>query len=248
MSADLFDIVIPVGPNDAALVASQVEATKRNVIGYRNIYLITHDPAISVDGCVTVYESLFPFSIDTVASAHGRRKRNGWYLQQLIKLYAGLVIPGILDRYLVIDCDTFFMKPTTFIANGKALYAFQTEHHRPYFVHMAEMLPLLTRVDPSKSGICHHMLFETKYVKELMELIESGSSARGRPFHRIFLETVEEKEREFSGASEYELYFNYMCKVHPNIITIRPLVYKGVSRLPVDEDCDYASCHWYQRK
>ena len=40
--------------------------------------------------------------------------RIGWYLQQLLKFYAGFVIPDILQRYLIIDCDTHFLKPTKF--------------------------------------------------------------------------------------------------------------------------------------
>lgn len=243
----LFDIVIPVGPKDVALVNTQVEFTKRNVLGYRNIYLVTCDPTVSVEGCITLYESLFPFSKATVAEIHGPHDRNGWYFQQLLKLYAGLVIPGILDRYLVIDCDTFFMRPTTFVYEGKSLYTSLTEYHPPYFEHMARLSPLLTRVDPEKSGICHHMLFETHFVKELMDLVEAGGN--GVPFYRRFLETVQEKEIPHSGSSEYELYFNYVCTVHPEAIYLRPLTYQGITHPPTEKEkeFDYVSCHWWTR-
>ena len=70
---------------------------------------------IVIDGCITIFEKIFPFSLDTVAKIHGKRDRNGWYLQQLLKLYAGKIIPNILDKYLVIDSDTFFLKPTKII-------------------------------------------------------------------------------------------------------------------------------------
>ena len=43
--------------------------------------------------------------------------------QVLVKIkYAGIVIKNILDKYLVIDSDTFFLKPTSFIKDGKCLY------------------------------------------------------------------------------------------------------------------------------
>jgi len=37
----LFDIVIPVGPHDLSIISSTIEYTQKNVIGYRNIYLIS---------------------------------------------------------------------------------------------------------------------------------------------------------------------------------------------------------------
>ena len=37
-----FDIVIPVGPNDKTIIEEQIKFTKKNIIGYRNIYLICY--------------------------------------------------------------------------------------------------------------------------------------------------------------------------------------------------------------
>ena len=161
-----FDIVIPVGPNDKNIIEKQIEYTKKNIIGYRNIYLICYDPNIKIDNCITINEKIFPFTIETVQKFHGKLKRNGWYLQQLLKLYSGLIIPDILERYLVIDSDTFFLKPTSFIKNNKCLYNFGKEYHKPYFIHMFRLHETLQKMDKNKSGICHHMIFETKYIKE----------------------------------------------------------------------------------
>ena len=36
----LFDIVVCVGPNDNDIVSDVLPYTQRNVIGYRNIYLV----------------------------------------------------------------------------------------------------------------------------------------------------------------------------------------------------------------
>lgn len=239
----VFDIVIPVGPNDRAVIEKQLTYTKRNVIGYRNIYLICYDPSISVDGCITVDESIFPFSIQTVANIHGKLDRNGWYLQQLLKFYAGQVIPNILDTYLVIDSDTFFLKPTNFIENEKPLYNYGSEHHVPYFIHMAKLDESLTRFNPYMSGICHHMIFETKYVIELMTKIERKHNLS---FYHVFLQWVDDKNG--SGASEYELYFNFMLHNHYDKIKVRKLNWKNVSVLADDNELDYISYHWYARQ
>ena len=71
----------------------------------------------------------------------GNTKRDGWYLQQLLKLYCGIIILDILDKYLVIDADTFFLKPTVFLENctNDCIYNLGTEYHEPYFKHMKRM-------------------------------------------------------------------------------------------------------------
>ena len=279
-----FDIVIAVGPNDVDYVKNQIKCTKKNIIGYRNIYLIPYDPTFAVEGCITVKESDFPFSKQTVEQYHGKLERNGWYLQQLLKLYAGIVIPGILDRYLVIDSDTYFIKPTSFITDdNKCLYSHGHNIHGPYFDHMSKLHTSLKRgswgVD--WSGICHHMMFETKYVRELFDLVESDKSPgiyrkvhpNGTPmrFYEIFLESVNKEDFTLSGASEYELYFNYMLIYHPDSIKLRHLPnaepqlnhtgdpdpqWKKKARLKLGEklaknpsnqckEHNYISCHWY---
>jgi len=37
----LFDIVIPIGPNDITVCRNQIKYTKLNVVGYRNIYIVS---------------------------------------------------------------------------------------------------------------------------------------------------------------------------------------------------------------
>ena len=45
----LFDIVIPVGPNDVNVIGNMINTTKKNIIGYRNIYLVSYVPTIIFD-------------------------------------------------------------------------------------------------------------------------------------------------------------------------------------------------------
>jgi len=240
----LFDIVIPVGPNDIPVIEKQIKYTKKNIIDYRNIYLICCDPSIIIDGCITISEDIFPFTMKTVAEHHGKLKRNGWYLQQLLKLYAGKIIPDILDKYLVIDSDTFFLKPTTFVENDKCLYNYGREYHKQYFVHMNKLDKDFIKIDKNKSGICHHMIFETKYINEIISRVEENHNDL---FYNVFLKTVTKKDYYLSGASEYELYFNYMLKYNPDKIQIRKLSWKNTNKVEINCNYDYISYHWYMR-
>jgi FkbM family methyltransferase len=239
-----FDIVIPVGRNDIDIIENQIEYTKKNIIGFRNIYLISYDISLKIKDCITISENIFPFSLETVAKYHGKRDRNNWYLQQLFKLYAGEFIPNILEDYLIIDADTFFLKPTSFFEDGKTLFNYGLEYHIPYFTHMSKLHPKLFKIDILKSGICHHMMFKTKYLKDLFEMVEKYHSNNGL-FYDIFLKYV--VDYNHSGASEYEIYFNFIQYKYPNDFKIRALNWKNSSSLDLNSDCDYISYHSYLR-
>ena len=241
-SNNIFDIVIPVGLNDKDKIYTQIEFTKKNIIGYRNIYLICYDPKIIIDGCITINENIFPFSLENVSNIHGKLNRNGWYLQQLLKLYALIIIPEILDKCLVIDADTFFLQPTVFIKNNKCLYNFGSEYHKSYFSHMLKLDNELTKVFQDKSGICHHMMFEKRYINELINKIEEQHNDK---FYNIFLKMVSTTDFSGSGASEYEIYFNYVFKNYSNNVEIRQLKWSNSKTLNLNADLDYISYHWY---
>jgi len=239
----LFDIVIPVGPNDSKVIESMITFTKKNIIGYRNIYLVSYDPTISIKDCITINENIFPFNKKLIGELIGHHDRIGWYLQQLIKLYAGFIIKNILDNYLVIDSDTYFLKPTTFFKNALPLYNIGIEFHRPYFDHMRKFHPALLKQN-NNSGICHHMMFQKKILIELFNLIEYYHKTE---FWKIFLLSINQNDILGSGASEYEIYFNYLHIYHNDKFIVRPLKWENTSVLNTDIDADYISYHWYMR-
>lgn len=245
----MFDIVIPLGPNDLENIEKQIMCTQKNVIGFRNIYIITPIPDFVCEGCIVINESIFPFT-NEIAIYHGKDKRNSWYLQQLVKLYAGFVVPGILNRYLVIDADTFFLNPTHFVnSENQCLYNFGREYHCHYFDHMRRLHPDFTRIY-ELSGICHHMMFETQFIKQMMDLVVKKEK-EDKQFYTNFLESVEPWLRHGfgSGASEYELYFNYVCKFHSDEIEVRELNWENVRKLDFEKykDLDYISYHHFMR-
>ena len=245
----MFDIVIPVGPNDIKLIETQLKYTIKNIIDYRNIFLVCYKKLqLNVPKNVIILdESIFPFSIETVNKYIKTNNRNGWYLQQLIKLYAGFVIPDILESWLVIDADTFFIKPTKFINKNKFLFNYGSENHEPYFIHMNLLHESLIRKE-NMSGITHHMIFNNKYIKQLFTMIENKHNKK---FYEIFLESVAPDNRPYSGASEYEIYFNFMLIYNFNEIEIRHLLWKNNSvNLKIDlksKTYDYLSYHHYLR-
>tara|TARA_B110000971_G_C19963294_1_gene478974 strand:+ start:368 stop:1090 length:723 start_codon:yes stop_codon:yes gene_type:complete len=237
----LFDIVIPVGPNDTTVIHNMIKNTKKNIIGYRNIYLVSYDPTILIDNCITVDEKLFPFNKQTISDIIGYNDRVGWYLQQLIKLYASFVIVGILDNYLVIDSDTYFLRPTSFFLNKLPLYNPGSEYHLPYFNQMSKLHPSLSKKS-TKSGISHHMLFQKKILIELFKLVELYHNT---DFWKAFLLSIDKRDILGSGASEYEIYFNFLHIYYNGSFIVRTLKWENTAQ--IRDDLDYISCHWYMR-
>jgi len=249
-----FDIVIPLGPNERGAIYKQIEYTKKNVIGYRNIYIVTNNyDNLQIDGCKIINENIFPFKMMDIASYfmryNGKCNRNGWYLQQLLKLYVGTVIEELLDNYLIIDADVFFLKPTEFYINSKYVFTTSNENHGPYFKHMKKMHTTFEK-QTNSSGISHHMLFNKQIIKEMFELVEN---LHNKPFWLVFIEMVDEHKKypidaSESGASEYELYFNYMIQNHKDAIIIRKLNWSNKPRgynINNQSDLDYVSiCSW----
>jgi hypothetical protein len=245
----LFDIVICVGPNDNNIIENVLPYTKKNIIGYRNIYLVCSNPNILIPGTITIDEKIFPFTINDLVGMFGKNNRNGWYLQQLLKIYAGNIIPEILKRYLIIDCDTHFLKPTRFISDdGKHIFTTGTEYHKPYFLHMNRLHYSLKKLHPL-SGISHHTFFHTDRVNEMIKMIEDYFLNK-KLFWKIYLEMVDMNEFMGSGSAENELYFTYMYLYHQNDIIIRQLNWENVSALNNNntKNNDFLSVHWYLRK
>ena len=87
----------------------------------------------------------------------------------------------------------------------------------------------LIKVYNDKSGICHHMIFEKKYINEIINKIEN---IHNDTFYNVFLKMVTDVND--SGASEYELYFNYMFKNHNDQIELRQLNWHNSNNLEKD--------------
>jgi hypothetical protein len=243
----LFDIVICLGPNDMDKIDLMLKHNKSNIIGYRNIYIISYDKSIQIPGCIIIDEDVFPFKKeDIVPHLHIKYKdRSGWYFQQLLKLYAVFVIDGILDNILIIDVDAFFYKPTTFFENDVPLYSFAGEHNDNYFIHMNKLHPSLKKQYMQKSGICHHMIMQKHVLSKLFSLVEDYHNEL---FYKVFIKFIDNDH--CSNASEYEIYFNFII-LYSNIFSykVRFLSTNNQSMKTyapdVDSKFDFVAYHHY---
>ena len=250
------DILICHGPNDNNIIDLNIKYNKENV-AHRNMYIVSHDPDLVKEGCIVIHEDILPFKHKIMQLYPNNKSRWGWYLQQLIKIHAHIFIPEISENYLTIDCDSLFIKPTSFFENDIPLYNYVIKPiHTPYFEHMKRMHKDLTQIENS-SGICHHMIFNTKILIEMFTFIEQEYNSINNTkysFFEIFMVSISESEFSKSGASEYELYFNYIQKYHTGDFKLRQLLWdENVRTITQIQNYDiqntknnYISCHHWR--
>jgi hypothetical protein len=239
-----FDVLIPLGPNDEDIVERCVESVRTYVLGVRNIYIVASRP-IQVKGATQVLdESIFPFTKEEIGKLV-LEKRAGWYLQQLIKLYGPLLIPGCLPDCLIVDADVIFFQRVRFMDGSKYLFDKNHETHPPYFSHMKRLHPSFVPAFRNTSGIVNIMIYNQEILKEIFRLVEEHHKD---VFWKAFLQQV--APNEFSGASEYELYFHYICRTKPNRIMLRPLRYNNFGlRSKIEAgDWHYVTYHHHYQK
>lgn len=120
--------------------------------------------------------------------------RIGWFLQQLLKVYAGRVF-GLRD-YVLLDSDLIWFNDVKFIAprnnsspnyrGNTYYYATSNQYHPSYIATLPRIsgLPLHEHKPVFRSGIVHHMVI----VKSVLDsLIDSSEAKHGLPFWQILL-------------------------------------------------------------
>jgi len=202
-----FDAVIPFHPKDAEVLSYCIAGLRRYAKGLRYIYVVSKEQP-DEDDILWIPEILFPFTKAEVAAViQSTNGREGWYFQQLLKMYAFEVIADILPHVLLFDSDCVVCRPISFFdSEGRILLDWSDgAKHAPYFTHARVVMgDVFHEVHPERSGITDHMMVHRPVMQSLLHKIEHGGQA-----WRKLLEAVEPGQRNLSGMSEYEIYFNY---------------------------------------
>jgi hypothetical protein len=204
------DVVIPCIAKDREMLQHCIQAVKKHGVDVRRVIVIS--PEKLTDDAEWIPETIFPFTKAVIAkeidpSIPEDHHRLGWILQQLIKLYAPLVIPDISSSVLVLDADTVFLKRVRFFQDDIALYSYSFGNHKPYFAQLKRLLPEIKRSFGLASGVCHHMIFQESVLREIFAKISERHNTD--PWKAI-CNCIDVGEIGASGFSEYELYFNYV--------------------------------------
>lgn len=239
LSAEPIDVVIPCSAKDAYdSLPLCIKGIKKYGANVRRVIVVS--PEKFSDEAEWFDEKLYPFSKDEVAYemfqdaemakayCGDSRNRLGWLYQQLLKLYAPFVIPGISSNVLILDSDVIFLNPVNFLnkQNG-GLYCVGTEYCAPYFEHAARLLPGLKKEYAKWSGVVHHMLFQRSILQDIFNKVETH---HGEEMWKAICHCVDRSILWYSFCSEYEIYFNYAF-AHTSQVEIRHLKWNNVNNL-----------------
>lgn len=179
------------------------------------------------DGEVDFFKSITPSAFEVVGesvftqhfSAEIKRRlpariadQFGWYLQQLIKLYAVSACKSN-EIVLIWDADTVPIRPLSFIdAQGSLVYYKSDEHHSPYFETITRLLGLGKKVDFSFIAQCFAL--RASWFDAFCHSIEEKHQTS---WLNALLDSVDFEEG--NGFSEYETLGTFISHHYPNQIT-----------------------------
>ena len=212
----------------------------KNINNINKIYVISRVKLTNDANWIS--EDEFPFTLEDICKIIGKHRKTCWYYAGLLKMNIHC-IDYLEENILVLDCDTLFIKPISFLdKDNKALFNIsQTDGTEFYNEHIKLLMPKLKK-QHKHSGVVHNILMNKTILKSFANDIENKYK---KPFWKADLETACKdyinlskdklyRKNRFCGPGRratYELYFTYALQYFPNKCKVRPLnsimAYKG---------------------
>jgi len=208
------DIVIPSIKKDLDILPYTIASVRKNIKHpIVNIYVVSPNSEeiktfCAEKNCIFVDENrVLPITKKNIEYNVDGLDRSGWLFQQFLKWSGDEFCSQ--EYYLVIDSDTVFVTPQVFERQGKIIFNFSDEYHRPYFDIYERMLNV--KVNCPVSFTSHHMLFQATKIKELKRLIEKKINVK---WYEAILFSLDKNQA--SGVSDYESYGQFMFLKYKN--------------------------------
>lgn len=240
-TTDKIDAVVLTTAKDTRAFVKSIESGLKHLVDVDKFYVVTphvedlnkHLAHIMSPRIVLVDESIFPFTGENITQVMFETVREkglypmsgssqfekavwariGWYLQQLLKLYAGRVI-GLGD-FVLLDSDLVWFTDIKFFNDSlpsisstlstetatttststttpqpysgrRYNYVTSSQYHGAYLAILERIagVPFLANQPVHRSGVCHHMVV----VKTVMDdLIRRSEEIHGLPFWQVLL-------------------------------------------------------------
>lgn len=212
------DIIIPSIKKDFVVLPYTIASARKNIKHpIVNIYVVSPDSEeiktfCAEKNCIFVDENrVLPITKKDIEYNVNGLDRSGWLFQQFLKWSGDEFCSQ--EYYLVLDSDTIFVTPRVFEKQGKIIFNFSDEYHKPYFDIYERLLNIKANCPVSFTS--HHMLFQVTRIKELKRLIEKKFSMK---WHEAILFLL--NKNQVSGCSDYETYGQFMFLKYRNDILI----------------------------
>lgn len=250
-----FDVVIPVAKEDVPLAIKNIPYIFKMLSPRKIIFIGSKDSESSFPlneqlEFINEDEIYKDMKLNTIQSIMyniaGNTHSSGWYFQQFLKMSYATICKE--DHYVIWDADTIPLNVISFFddRSGKYLFTMKTEHHKPYFATLEKLFNGEVKKYNHQSFIAEHMIIDTKIMIELIKKIESNKELKGNYFYEKIMYSIDVKNIQGAGFSEFETYGNYVMKYHSDKYIMRELrslregrVYFGMS--PTDDELLKAS-------
>mmetsp|Transcript_4888 Transcript_4888/g.14528 ORF Transcript_4888/g.14528 Transcript_4888/m.14528 type:complete len:316 (-) Transcript_4888:93-1040(-) len=243
-----FDCVIPAHQKDFETLGRTVTSLRRCCPAVNRVVVIASAPwpeatQLGVDHVDEAAE-FWPFRR---TDFEGCGCQPGWLFQQVLKLYAPMLVPDIGPNVLVCDADVVWLRGGLDFFEADEVLGVKAQHctfssescppirssvdlHR-YDAFVPAVLPGLEKPRPGvESAVCHHAALQRDVLETLFGRTEA--SRGGLPFWTAFRDAA----RECGGrASEYELYHAFACKFFPQRTVPRQLPFAVVADVEAAE-------------
>ena len=244
------DVVIPTCLKDIGTLDSAVRGVKKHITNVRNIYIVCNRAyKDKIKSGIFIDEDAYPFSKKDITDMQLLKKidigKEGWWFQQLLKLYSFKIIKNISSNILIVDSETIFYNKYTPIKDNKVHYAVSNEITNSYRRHMKLLLKDINIFNNRISGVCHQMLFQTHVLQNLFDRVETYHKHINNiyvPLWKIMLNVS--KNNNCIKYSEYDLYFNFMLTFHKNTVKLSNNISWDISSiLPNNTKYTYITFH-----
>lgn len=230
--------MIPLAPKDREACLLCITSIRQVLPNIGRIFIISKNPdedmhKLGLGDNERVYyhaESDFPI----------HPQMSGWLLQQIIKLYAPLVLD--IQAVLVVDADVVWRKPCEFLQGQCALWNVFDADSVPFIrshVDLHRFIPWLQSwgLEQTASAVTHHGVFLRPVIEQLMARSEE---LFGKPLWQVFLDSR-------VPCSEYALYFAFAQKYCPETILPRRLAFRIAADPTRHHDVTYVVSHSHLR-
>lgn len=254
-------IIIPIANNDLPVVKKTIPYIKK-YISYDKLIIIGSSSikkeVESISGVSFIDEdNLLPnLSFYTIKQyIHNKypkaERRTGWYFQQFIKLAYAYHCAN--EYYLTWDSDTIPVnKIELFNIQGVPYLDFLPKTpfgDDAYFKQMSNLnITSLKQKYQNKSFITEHMLFSVKIVKQLISDIEQSNNIQGTTFFEKIINSIDNKELNLSGFSEFETYAAYVNNKYANSYSLREWKNLRNGKFYLGKDPSQQQLNWIQKE
>ena len=208
------DIFMPTLEKDSAMLGKAIDYARKNIKHpISNIYIIAPGNSSRLKKiaqhkkCIFIDEkNILNINKSDINYFYNGFDKSGWIYKMLLNLNADKICKQ--EHILILDSDTLFIKPQTFIYKGKVLLNMSDEYHIPYYSANKKILGIKHKT--SRSFITHYMLFDSNALKEYRNSLEKSWR---KEWYKAIIDNIDKSTA--MAFADYESYADFYITNNP---------------------------------